>query len=188
MANLARVRCTWTGTAVVGPSVSTFYFTESGSGFVAALGTFFTSVRSLVPTGVAFRIESFGDLIDVATGELSGSWSDGSGTDVSANGAGSFSLGVGARVKWQTAGIRNGRRVTGSTYLVPLVDSAFDSTGTPTSAALTTIGNAAAALVSSATNELAIWSRPHDGLAGASNPVIASSAPDAVSWLRSRRT
>lgn len=188
MANVARVRVTWTGPSVVGPSVSTFYFDEAGTGFVAALGAFFTSVRGLIPTGVALRIESFGDLLDVASGELSGSWSDGSGTDVSANGAGSFSLGVGVRVKWLTAGIRNKRRVVGSTFLVPIVDSAHDSTGTPTTAALTTIGNAASTLIASPTCDLVIYSRKSEAGDGQTNVVISSAVPDAVSWLRSRRT
>lgn len=188
MTNLARVRVEWSGTPVTGPGLSTFYFDSAGEGWVADLVTFFTAVRAFVPTGAAMTVPSSGDLIDDASGELVGAWSEPGGALVAGNGNGTWPQGVGARVVWATDGIRNGRRVKGSTFIVPIVSSSFEGASGLTAGAQSGLGNAANALVTAQAGTMRIWSRPLPGQAGTSSVVIDGDVPDKVSWLRTRRT
>lgn len=187
MANLARVRSTWAGPGVVGPGVSTFYVDEADTGFVADLGTFWTTVRSLIPSGTVITTLGSGDLIDIATGELTGSWSDGGSSVVTCNGAGDFAGGVGCRIAWATSGIRNGRRVRGSTFVVPLLTSQYTAGGILEGTTVTTVEGAASALRTAMGTNLKVYSRPAGGVAGQASTVISSSVPNAISWLRTRR-
>lgn len=188
MANLARVRVVWTGSPVIGGGVSTFYVSEAATGFVADLRAFFETCKNVISTGTLIDVESSGDLIDVATGALSGSWSDTGAAQVVALGSGAYVAGTGARVSWATSGIRNGRRVRGTTFLAPLIGAAFDADGTPAASVITTISGAANTLRAALPGELQIYSRPSGGLPGQASTVIDSSVPNQASWLRSRRT
>lgn len=188
MANLARVRCTWSGAPVTGPGLSTFYFAEAGSGFTAALSTFWQAVDAYIPIGVTVTVPSTGDLLDIATGDLTGTWSDAASGPGTGAGFGAFPAGVGARITWPTSGIVGGRRVVGSTFLAPLVNSVFGTDGTLDSTFLTAILTPVGALWSGAGYDMMIWSRPVPGRAGEASEVIDGTVPDKVSWLRSRRT
>lgn len=189
MANIKRVRVTWSGSAVTGPGVSTFYFTAGATGFPADLQTFFQAIKTGMTTGVTISVPNTGDTIDETTGALSGVWTDsGGGTTTGTNNL-LFVAGTGIRVKWVTGGIHNGRRVVGSTFLCPLVGAAFDTDGTPTATTVSNFSTAASALVSAVTPDMVVWSRPTPAApnSGESNAVLAAVVPDATSWLRSRR-
>lgn len=189
MANIARVRCVWSGSGVVGPALSTHYFDEAGSGFPAALVTFYESIKGIFPQGLSIQIPGSGDLIDVATGELAGSWSDAGANTVVATTAGGYAAGAGMRVEWKTAGIRNGRRVTGSTFLVPLLASSYSTTGALQSSVSGAVSTAAQALLNDSANVMHVWSRPSAAAgAGMSSAVISQEVTNTVSTLRSRRT
>jgi len=188
MANLARVRCTLNGTAIVGPAVTTFYVDEAATGFTADIVTFWDGIKGLIPNTVQIVVPSSGDLIDVANGEITGTWNEVGGDDVIGTDPTGWVEGVGARIKWETSGIRNGRRVRGSTFVVPLGVQHFDSAGKLDAAAVTLGTNEATAFIGLLTPALRIWSRPNGGPNGQSNEVIGGTMPDAVSWLRSRRT
>ena len=188
MANLARVLVTWSGTPVTGGGISSFFFDEAHTGFVADLDTFLTAVTGLCPTGLTITIPGTGDLVDVATGALTGTWSDGATQTVTTSSGVSYAAGVGMRVVWRTSGIRNGRRVRGSTFLVPLVTSAYQTNGTIVDATALAVFSAADDLIAASGTNMRIWSRPTPGQAGAAHTVIDTTAPDTVSWLRSRRT
>lgn len=188
MANLARVRCVWSGAPITGPGLTTFYFDEAGSGFTAAVSTFFQAVDAYLPIGVGVAVPSSGDLIDVATGALTGTWTDtATGPGVGA-GFGAYPAGVGARIVWPTSGIVGGRRVKGSTFLCPLVNSCFGTDGTLDPTFATALAGFATTFRGGATYDLMIWSRPAPGRAGEASEVIDEEVPDKVSWLRSRRT
>lgn len=96
------------------------------------------------------------------------------------------------RVKWFTGGIVHGRMVQGSTFIVPLMTTAYETDGTLTSAVTSNASTAANTLISA--TDTVIWSRPFPGStgnparAGSSHAVIAATIPDKVSWLRTRRT
>lgn len=176
-----------------GPGVAIFYAGAVDTTAVAALVTFYSSVKNLHPNGVSFVVPGSGDLINEANGEIVGAWTQsGSGTQTSTAAVAAYAAGVGARVRWDTAGIVHKRRVRGSTFLVPLLAANYENNGTILAAAMTTINNAAAALVSTA--DLLIWSRPFAGApnnparSGVAFGVAAGVGVDKVATLRSRRT
>ena len=188
MANLARVRCVWSGSPVVGPGLTTFYFDEAHTGFAADVSDFFQAVDAYLPVGITVAVPSDGDLLDVATGALTGTWTDTATGPGSGAGFGAYPAGVGARLSWSTGGIVAGRRVRGSTFLCPIVNSSFGTDGTLDNATVSALQAAGNALVAASGTNMKIWSRPAPGRAGAASTVIASVCPDKVSWLRSRRT
>ena len=189
MANLARVRVQWGGLGVVGPGLSTHYFDEAGNGWSSDLNVFYDAVKGLFPAGLTWTIPNSGDLIDVATGGISGAWTDAGGGTVTAATAGGFAVGVGGRIEWHTSGIRNGRRVTGSTFMVPLLASSFSSSGFLQSAPVSTLNAAAVALLSQIDNVMHIYSKPTAASpVGASHEVTSQEVTTQVSTLRSRRT
>lgn len=149
---------------------------------------FFDAVKAWIPSGTTITIPNGGDLIDEATGTLIGTWGTSGATTVNTSAAGAFAGGVGGRIVWRTSVIRGGYRVRGSTFVAPLMATAYDAQGTLTGTALTALTSAANALLTNVGGELRVWSRPRPGLSGAQVPVDAADIPDKVSWLRSRRT
>lgn len=190
MPTLSRVRVGWTGVPVVGGGVSTFYSSNSDpSAFNTALRAFFVTVGAHLATGVVITFEAAGDTIDEATGEINGSWSMTVPNNVVASGSANWAAGVGARVVWATAGITRGRRVKGSTYLVPIGANLYDGTGSISAGALTDMQSAANTLRAADSGSMRIYTRPNAALgsSGAAHAVTGSTVPDAVTWLRSRR-
>jgi len=188
MPNLVKLQIPWTGNVVTGGGVSTLYLDEGASGFVSAFATFFDTVKVSFPAGLTWTIPSSGDLVDVATGGLSGSWSEGSTTVVNATSAQDYAAGVGARIKWVTSGIVNGRRVRGSTFLCPLAVDRYGSDGSLDDAYRSAFYTAANTALGAITGDLMIWHRPTGGSGGSAHAVTSAEVPDQVSWLRSRRT
>jgi hypothetical protein len=190
MANLKRVRCPWQGGGVVGPSVTTFYFSATATGFPAQLQTFFQAIKSSLPDDVVITVPNTGDTVRETDGVLQGVWTDSGGSTTTGTAAGAFAKGSGVRIQWITSGIRDGRRIIGSTFLVPVAGAVFDTTGIVAGASLSVLQTAAGALVSAASPGFLIWSKPHTKLAadGASNPVLAAVVRSEATGLRSRRT
>jgi hypothetical protein len=186
MADIERMRVTWSGSQVVGPSVSTFFFPISGVDPAAVLA-FFDAVKSLIPNGVQITVPNAGDVINDATGDLNGSWAVAGGGNVQGTNANLFILGTGVRIVWETLGIRNNRHVRGSTFLVPVAANTFDTSGRITPANQTLVTNAATALIGATPLGLKIWSRPKGGVNGTSWDVTSARVPEVPSWLRSRR-
>lgn len=190
MTDIKRVRVGWSGAGVVGPGVSTFYYVSTATGFPADLMTFFTAVRALVPDSVQWNIPNSGDTISVETGRPTGTWSDSGGGNLVATGNSAFVMGTGVRIKWPTGQIINGRRVVGATFIVPLSSNQFEGSGAILGTALTTLQAAASALATAGIAKRVIWHRPTSVAAANGNvgAVTVAQVPDAVSWLRSRRT
>lgn len=186
---MKRFRVTWSGAPVVGGGLSTFYTSPSSEvGGADDLELFFSSIADQIVSGVQITIPSNGDLVESTTGELAGSWSDpGTGGVVTSSGSAGFVNGTGARIVWNTNGLFHGRRVRGSTFIVPLPTNAYEGAGNLTAAVITDFQNAANTLVA-ALPELGVWSNPRGGVDGEFNPIVSATVPDAVSWLRSRRT
>ena len=186
MASIERVVCVWTGATAL-PGASVFYGSPGVPTLASDLYTFFDAIKAILPSSVSITIPSAGDMIEDSDGALSGTWSSsGTGTVVGTNAA-SYAAGVGARIVWRTNGVRNRRRVRGSTFICPLTTNVYEPNGTLTASALTTLGNAATAVA--AGGNLVIWSRPSPGggTDGDSNAVLNASVPDRVTALRSRR-
>jgi hypothetical protein len=187
MPNMARLRVDVGGAGVVGASVMTFYGTTSGSGLPAAVVTYLNALKANFPNDVTFTVPGGGDLVDDATGNLTGSWSDGGGGAVTGTDNGAFQLGSGFRIKWGTGGIVAGRRVRGTTFMVPAASLCFDTTGRLGSATVSAIQTATNAFLSTVSPNLVIWSRPVPGRAGSSHAVTSGTVPTSPTQLRSRR-
>lgn len=188
MPNLIRVRVRWDGAGVIGPGVSTFHLDESATGYVAALAAFFTSYKTSVPNQVTWTIPGSGDTIDVATGVINGTWTSGTTTAVTATATGTWAQGVGVRNQWLTSGIRNGRRVRGTTFIVPVTVAQYDVNGVLSTAAVALYQGYCNTLLTALGGYLRVYSRPTEESPGQSNVVTAALVPNAVTWLRSRRT
>lgn len=99
-----------------------------------------------------------------------------------------YSAASGAVVNWNTAGVRNGRRVRGRTFIVPMAGTAYDNAGTLSTAALNALSSAASELVDEPfASTFGVWSRPTNGANGAFWECNGYRVVDRVSVLRSRR-
>ena len=186
---LQRLRCEWTGTGVEGPGLSTFFAEADGTVAISVGATgLFNAVKSWIPSGTTIYVPNGGDVIDEMTGTLTGTWGTSGGTTITATGGGAFAGGVGARVVWETDTIRAGRRVRGSTFICPLITTGYDGSGTLAANVLTALGQGVADMLVQVPTQMRVWSRPRPGLVGAGVQVQRGTAPDKVSWLRTRRT
>ncbi len=190
MTDLSQIRVTWSGSPVVGGGVSTFYAVDDPAAVVTALDVFFGSIKSLFPATTSIRVAQSGVVIDSNTGDVTGAWAGGLSTPQTSAAAGGYAAGVGARIRWNTAGIRNGRHVVGSTYLVPLLSIYYDTSGTIDDTAVGgTIRNAINTLLGGAGAQLIIYSRPTaENPNGVEHSITSGECVDKVSWLRTRRT
>jgi len=189
VANLKRVRCDITGTGVVGPSVATFYFTSAATGFPADLQTFFQAIKGNFPTGLIVTVPNNGDLIRETDGVLQGAWADSGGSTTTGTGSTNFAEGSGLRIRWVTGSLRNGRKITGTTFIVPAVSAAFTTGGLVAGATVTAVTAAGSALISAQATKIVVWSKPHSKAAadGASSAIASVSVPVQATQLRSRR-
>lgn len=154
---------------------------------VAALTTFFNAIKGNHPTGLTWQLPTSGDTINETTGALTGAWTGAAGSTIAANGGpGVYAAGAGMRVKWLTGGIGAHKKIVGSTFLVPLLGSLYDTNGTIAAGTVSTTQTAASALASSA--KVQIWHRPpKGGSSGVLWPMLGAQVPDKVATLRSRR-
>lgn len=198
MAELLRVTVNWTG-FVGGPGYTNLHFAdETGipltqgtvDGAVTKLDAFLDSWVAVIPTVVNFTIRPDVEIIENTSGAiLRYMTATPDGTRVGTS-SGTYVAGTGACVNWYTEGVRNGRRVRGRTFMVPLGFQAQTLDGTIDDTRLATMRAAAAALRSpSGEGDLCVWSRPTTpgGTDGAHYKVTASTVNDKMAQLRSRR-
>lgn len=185
---LARVNCAWQSWPGA-PGVSTFYLDPTpAQATIDSIRTFFNALITLLPSGLTINVPSSGDEISEATGSISGQWSVATTpTTVTGTGAGAYAGNAGAVVHWLTQGIVANRRVRGRTFIVPLIATAYDTAGSLSTSALSTISTAANALVAANPGLINVWSRPRPGLSGTQNAVTSTRVPDLAVSLRSRR-
>lgn len=150
-----------------GTGYSVFHFQDVVSNTEAqntadAVRTFFNSLSGIFPDEVTISFDSEVIVMDLA-GTLTAVYAVTPPASVVGINASTYNRAAGARVDWGTGHIVAGRRLTGRTYLVPAGSSVFGLTGEVTSANVTAIGNAAAALITatSSIKPLVVWSRTH---------------------------
>ena len=186
MPTLFRVRCTWTG-LTSGAGVSTFYYlTTLASGDITALKAFWTAAATCLPNSVTVRTPNTGDLLDAASGGLTGTWTTGSAGTATGSYSDRYAAGVGGGVNWLTGTVVGRRRLRGKTYIVPMLQNCYATDGTLDNTVLAGLASAAATLVS-ASPSLAVWHRPLHAAGGQAVAVTASSVDDRVRTLRTRR-
>lgn len=195
MADIARVRCTWSGTGIIGPGVSTFHIQgDQGALLAAGLNNFWQSLMGNLPATTNVTIPAGGEVIDDVTGDLTGVWSGGPGTNKVGTDPGAFAQGCGGRIVWETGGVTGGRRVRGSTFVVPVGAGAYAPDGT-LNEVVRGIWDTASDLLLTGNPTMVIWSKPFEhptdpsqNRVGKSSVIEATTIPDKVSTLRSRRT
>jgi hypothetical protein len=185
MASLQRYRVTWTG--ITGsPGINTFYF-KSPVDPAAALQAMYSSISGLLPSAAVISFPTLGEVINDSNGALTGTFTSAGAASVTGTAGANYSAASGAMIRWTTGVALNGRLVIGKTFLVPLGTTAYDA-GSLTSAALTTIGNAASTFRGTgAGTVLTIWNRPRPATSGTHTDVTGSVVPDKAVVLRSRR-
>lgn len=190
---ITRVTVLWTGLAGL-PGYTNFFF--GGAATPAALTGIrediraaFSTLTTYLPNGLETSTIGEHAILDEDTGALiEYVSSDASVLNVVGSGTGAYSGPSGAVVNWNTNTVNRGRRVRGRTFIVPLVNTAYDSSGTLSGPALTALNNFANLLVGEgAANQFGVWSRPVGGTGGVFGPATSHSVPDMAAVLRSRR-
>lgn len=203
MVEMLRVRSEWTGFSGA-PGYTNLFFRDfnggdpSGGDFdtataqAAAAKTFqfWEAISNLLPTVVRIDVDAQVDVIESTSGDLVNSFSVVPEAPVGGDAPGPYSGASGAVINWRTGGIRNGRRIRGRTFVVPLSNGAYGNDGQLTPATRTTLQNAANALsVSTGTPDLGVFARPTSSTANDGDWSVATSAsvPSLAAVLRSRR-
>lgn len=178
-----------------GTAATNFYFRSVSGTELTALGTFITALKPYIPTTVTMQIPSAGDVIDDATGELTGSWGATAPAPIVGGGAGIAGTPIGFEIAWLAAAVVDGHRPVGKTLIVPAAAVAISSAGVVAPATITAANTAAANFLASAVN-FCIWHRPRKASPGpppvtfrsgiAMTPGSAVCRP-LVTVLRSRR-
>jgi hypothetical protein len=196
---MMRVKARWSGFNGA-PGWSNFYFNNIDDSFytpedaataVGKVWTFFDTVNIRLPSTVKIDVSPDVEVISPTDGQLQRVNNGGStGTISGSQAAAPYSASTGMVITWRTAGVRNGRRVRGRTFLVPIAGAAYGNDGT--------IGDGDVAETLAAANALAqpwtgislgVWSRPSavGATDGAWHPIVSASVPDLAAVLRSRR-
>ena len=196
---IAKVVVNWTGFPGA-PGYTNFFFNDftDGSitqaivdGALARTDTFISNWESSLPTAVKIQVQSAVQIIDVATGKLTRMMSGPAKTLRSGSGTGNYSAASGMCFNWYTAGIRNGRRVRGRTFVVPIAGNALAPDGSIDDLKVTGLRTAAAAFFAPGANQglPGVYARPttKGGTDGAWFGTTAFTLPDKAAVLRSRR-
>lgn len=197
MPEILRMRVAWSGAPVTGPGVSTLFCqSDAASGWGAATVALFTALRPYCPSGVFWDIPSSVDIVDEAENRLTGQFSIGGGGQVGANGGSSdYKPGTGFRIRWATSGVVGGRKVTGTTFIIPVL-SALLPNGQLDGTTKTAVQSAVSTYISASGFNPIVYSPPVKNVPdpkgrnrdGASSVIISGSVPSTFTWLRSRRT
>lgn len=177
-----------------GPSVSTFHAQASSETSAAALATrlraFFNSVAAFLPNDVSLSFDSEVTTIDTATGVLTGTQAVPAPAGVTGTDSAAWAGGAGARIVWNTGAIVAGRRVRGSTFIVPIRASAFDTAGRVSAGTISNFATAIGTLLAGLTSdsaELVVWSRPATGRPGTVHTVAGGAVSPVAASLRGRK-
>lgn len=200
MAPILRVKARWSGFQG-SPGYSIFHFKDfaaetyvqtDATAVVNKTRAFFLAVAGLLPAVVSVDVQTDVELIDHDSGDLIDVLNANPVATVTggASGTAPYAAASGAVVSWRTTQVRNGRRIRGRTFLVPLSSAAFESNGTLTSGALTSLGIAGQGMITPGDGpDFGVYARPPAGGVGAGEfaQAMGFTAPDIGAVLRSRR-
>jgi hypothetical protein len=199
MGRILRVKVNWTG-FVGSPGYTNFHFEpvpESDpvtqatvDAAVAKVQAFITSVKGNLPPVVSTGIDAAVAEIDEVTGDIQTFWNAVVTAPAPGTMAGVYAAGTGCCISWSTGGVRNGRRVRGRTFIVPLSGGAFATDGTIDTGSLASIRTAATTLTTDSNGvRLVIWAKTPGAIIpdGGAYDVIGATVNDKAAFLSSRR-
>lgn len=198
MSDFFRVVVNWTGFNG-GPGFTNLYFRTAGStavlltdaqDAVTKVDAWVSALSNHLPSSVTVRVDPTVTEMNEQTGAQIGFLPTTAPAAHPGGDGGGYSAASGACFNWYTSGVRNGRRVRGRTFIVPLGGTKYDSTGTLAATTLTAYQNATATLLANVTSSrLHVWSRPSGPGAsdGQAHPVEFYTLPDKAAILTSRR-
>lgn len=194
MVNILRVTVNWTGflgapgyTVLHGLAPEADPSTNAQT-FADAARTLVGGEPGLLPSAVKIDVDPEVQIIEDTTGDLVDVISITPGAQISGTASGPYSGASGAVINWRTATIRNGRRLRGRSFLVPLSNIAYETNGSLTAAAVGALAARADAFWQTPEIQPVIFGRPTQlGNDGMSGPITAASVPDMAAVLRSRR-
>src|SRR5258705_12523100 len=130
MANMARITSSWQNWPGA-PGVTVLYADPGNlQPIVDGMRVFWENIKVYLPTGLTITVASSGDLVNDVDGKIQGAWSVPTAPATTVcSGAGSYAGNAGAVIHWLTIGLQRGRRIRGRTFVVPLVNVAFDTGG-----------------------------------------------------------
>jgi hypothetical protein len=195
-----RIKMRWSG-FTGGPGYSVFHMRDFNdltpvdlTAVNSALGkvqAFANGIKGVIAHPVTLQVLNDVEIIEDTTGQLE---EVATGTALAAVAStaptSSYSGATGAVITWRTDGVRNGRRIRGRSFLVPIAGGAYESNGTLSAATITTLGTAASAFIDPAGDgDLGVYARPTGpGATDGEWTVVKSfSVPDMAAVLRSRR-
>lgn len=181
------------------PGYTNLYFRNATPGIIdqavadnAVLKTnvWLGSVATRVPTTVTLTISGTVEVIEDSNGQLQGFINVTAPAARVGTGTGNYSAASGAVSNWYTGTVRNGRRIRGRSFIVPLAGSSLGPDGTLDTASVDNLRAASATLsAASGAARLVVWGRPTvpGATDGVSAEVITSTVPDKAAVLTSRR-
>jgi len=179
-----RVRTVFTGMQGA-PWLNTLFFDDqagTAAQAVTAVGTFWSSVDGLIDSEVDWTTLADVETVASATGQVTGVTQTTPATGSGALAAEALPIATQGLVRWRTGIFAGGREIKGRTFIPGLTETANDN-GKPTSAVVTAVNAAAAALISDANSALVIYTRANSAEA----TVISGSCWTEFAVLRSRR-
>lgn len=198
MAEMLRVTTRWSG-FVGSPGFTNLYFRDFAAGPIdqtiadgvaAKVNNWNISVAAVLPVTATITTSPTFEVVESTNGQLQRLMTVATIAPRTGTGAGAYSAASGIVVNWHTAGIRNGRRVRGRSFLVPIGGPSMAADGTIDTAKLAALQAAATQLVDDAgAGDLGVWSRPSAPGAADGEWFAATNAviPDKVAVLTSRR-
>lgn len=195
--DIFRVTARWSGFSGA-PGYSNFYFSsgfldggllgDEAQSLADRVAAAFTEMRTELPGNVSISIEPEVPVLDSDTGVIQSFNTIEPPASVDGGANDYFAGPVGAVITWRTSDLRNGRRIRGRTFLVPLSTSVFDDDGTLRNSQFSFFRDFADTLMGGpGEGSLGVWSRPVGGSGGVFATVTGYTIPDMAAVLRSRR-
>lgn len=198
MAPILKVKIKWSGFAGA-PGYTNLFFDDAtgpptqttADNAKLKAGNFCSYINSLLPIETSVQVQTDVEVIEETNGEMVNVFNVATHTPVQGTAPSApYSAASGACISWRTAGVRNGRRVRGRTFLVPLANSAYQSDGTLSSSAITSLTtNLNSFLSTSGPATFGVYCRPtsKEATDGIFHATLGFTVPDRVAVLRSRR-
>ena len=197
MTDLYRLKTTFNG-GEGGPGVATMYFLDVATA-VESVYNFWNSQAGGMPAGTTIQVESEGDVLDDASGDVTGSWTQTAAAAIVTTSPVTYAAAAGAVISWRTGVVLDGRRLRGRTFVVPLPSIAFGTDGVLTDAEVASLQASANSLISTQSESFVVWHRKFLGKAATSTRparpahdgghalVSSAQVPKRGAVLRSRR-